>query len=61
MFNKMAEVCVAILDVLTGYFFCVFTVIFMKRTQIFLRYEERFRDIKKKNPEFPQTYLGNFS
>ena len=31
MFNKMAEICVAILDVMTGYFFvCVFTVIFMK-------------------------------
>ena len=49
-----------------GYFFVLyFTVIFMKRSQIFLRYLELFRDIWKKisrylekRREFPETYLG---
>ena len=42
MFNKMAEICVAILD--DRLFFCV-TVIFMKWSQIFLGYLENFQDI----------------
>ena len=58
MFNKMAEICFAILD--NRLFFCV-TVIFLKWSQIFLRYLEHFRDIEKKNREFSETYLGEFS
>ena len=62
---KFAEICVAILDDrLSGFFFFgVFTVkvIFMKWSQIFLRYLELFRDVMKKiskqfekNREFPE-------
>ena len=43
---------------------CVFTAVtFMKWSQIFLRYLEKHLKIfnRKKNQEFPETYLGDFS
>ena len=58
-FNKMPEICVAILDDR------LVLLIFMKWSQIFLRYlehlEKNFETFRKKNSEFPETYLGDFS
>ena len=68
IFNKVAEICVASLDDRLV-FFCVFTVIFTKWSQIFYRYLEHFGDIwekifeifREKNRQFPETYLGDVS
>ena len=51
MVNKIAEICIAILD--DRLFFYVFTVTLMKWSQIFLRYLE-------KNREFPGIFLADF-
>ena len=64
MFNKMAEISVAILDYML--FFCVFTVVwnedrnFWDIWNIFEIFRKIFWDIFKKNQEFPETYLGHF-
>ena len=51
-FLKFAEICLAILD--DGLFFSVFTVIFMKFSQIYLRYLDLFPG------EIFRKKIGNF-
>ena len=60
MFNKMAEICVPILDDRPFFCVCFYRNIYEMRPDIF----EIFRTFSRylgKNREFPQTYLGNFS
>ena len=66
-FLKFAEICVAILDDRLS-FLCFYCNIYEMKPDIFeifrtfSRYLEKNFDIfRKKNGEFPETYLGDFS
>ena len=58
MFNKIADICVAILDDRL-FFLCFYCNIYEKKPDIFEIFRKKFRDIVKKNWEFPEAYLGD--
>ena len=60
MFNKMAEICVGILDDRLFYL-CFYCNIYEMKPDIFEIFRKKFRDIWEKDWEFPETYLGDFS
>ena len=59
MFNKMAEICVAILDN-RQFFLCFYCNIYEMEPDIFEIFKTFSRYLEK-HREFPETYLGDFS
>ena len=59
MFNKMAEISVAILDNRL-FFLCFYCNIYEMEPDIFEIFKTFSRYLEK-NREFPETYLGDFS
>ena len=55
----MAEICVAILD--DRLVLCFYCNIYEMKPDIFKTFRTFSRHLEKKNREFPETYLGDFS